>query len=246
VFDTGRITAFDASVLSPGVDSGKVITLGNPSFLVVHPQGMLLWDTGHPDSLTGYPQGVREAFALMEHRRSLLSQLRAIRVEPGSVDLLALSHLHADHAGNANYFRNATLLIQREEHQAAFGPEPARYLFAPALYNGLSKIKVLDGDFDVFGDGTVVIKKAPGHSPGHQALLVRLPRTGPVLLSGDLYHHAGNRTFRRVPVFNYDPARSRESMERIEQFVRTQGARMWIQHDPTLADTVQYAPYAYR
>ncbi len=246
VFDTGRITAFDASVLSPGVDSGRVITLGNPSFLIVHPKGTLMWDTGHPDSLTRFPEGIREAFALMQHQRPLLEQLQAVGVPPQEVTYLALSHLHTDHAGNANYFRNATLLIQREEYEAAFGREPERYLFAPGLYNQLTKRKVLTGDYDVFGDGTVVLKKAPGHSPGHQALFIRLPERGPVLISGDLYHHARNRQYRRVPVFNFNRDQSRESIEDIEQFVQQQGAQVWIQHDPAFADTVQYAPYAYR
>jgi hypothetical protein len=139
VFDTGHITAFDASVLSPGVDSGRTITPGNPSFLIVHPEGKLIWDTGLADSLTARPGGVREEFALMAHRRSLLGQLQALGVDPGSVDYLALSHMHTDHAGNANYFKNATMLIQQPEWAAASGPNPGKYLFAPQLYREVKK-----------------------------------------------------------------------------------------------------------
>lgn len=245
VFDTGRITAFDASVLSPGVDSGRTITLGNPSFLIVHPEGTLFWDTGLADSLTARPEGVREEFALMAHQQSLLGQLQALGVDPGAVDYLALSHLHTDHAGNANYFKNATMLIQQPEWAAASGPYPGKYLFAPQLYREVKKRRVLHGDHDVFGDGTVVIKSAPGHSPGHQTLFVRLPRTGPVLLSGDLYHHARNREHRRMPVFTFDFVQSRASMERLEHFLQQRQARLWIQHDPAFADTVRYAPHAY-
>ena len=103
--------------------------------------------------------------------------------------------MHLDHTGNAHLFKNATVIIQEQEYQAAFGPKPEKYSFNPKTYQGLTKNKFvkLNGDHDVFGDNRVIRKKAPGHTPGHQVLYINLPQSGPIVLSGDLYHFKKNR-----------------------------------------------------
>jgi glyoxylase-like metal-dependent hydrolase (beta-lactamase superfamily II) len=104
---------------------------------------------------------------------------------------------------------------------------------------------MLDGDHDVFGDGSVRIIYTPGHTPGHQALLVNLSNTGPVILSGDLFHFRANRRLRRAPTFNYDPVMTLESMDRIEALIKETDAALWIEHDKALADTLRKAPEFY-
>jgi len=95
-----------------------------------------------------------------------------------------------------------------------------------------AKTTLIESDqFDVFGDSSVVIKFAPGHTPGHQMLLVRLKNTGPVLLSGDLYHFPQERTLNRFPVFEFDREQTRRTRVEIDDFLKTTGASLWIQHD---------------
>src|SRR6266852_5154780 len=94
-----------------------------------------------------------------------------------------------------------------------------------------SKTKVLEGDLDVFGDGRVVIKSTPGHTPGHQALFVKLVRHRPVVLSGDLFHFPEERTLDRVPTFEFNKDQTRASRSALEAFMKTAGADLWIQND---------------
>jgi len=101
---------------------------------------------------------------------------------------------------------------------------------------------MIDGDYDVFGDGTVRILKAPGHTPGHSVLELTLKKAGVVILSGDLYHVHKNRTFQRVPIFNYDRADTLASIDRIERIVKNTKAHFVVQHDPTDLQTLPKFP----
>ena len=129
-----------------------------------------------------------------------------------------------------------------------FGDDPAAAGFNPDSYKGLdrSKIKKITGDYDVFGDGTVVIKRAVGHTPGHQVLFVNLAESGPIVLSGDLYHFTDNRTHKRVPSFNFDKGQTLESMNQIEAFVETEKAQFWIQHDLEQNKAIKHSPAFYQ
>jgi len=100
----------------------------------------------------------------------------------------------------------------------------------------------LQGDFDVFGDGSVTILSTPGHTPGHQSLLVRLPKTGAVVLSGDMAHFEENFVNRRVPVFNFNAEQSRQSMDKIDAVLKAEHARLWINHDAHQSATIVHAP----
>jgi N-acyl homoserine lactone hydrolase len=97
----------------------------------------------------------------------------------------------------------------------------------------------------VFGDGTVVIKSSPGHTPGHQSLFLKLTNTGNVLLSGDLYHYPEEITYKKVPNFDTDPAQTAKSREKIEEFVKANHAQLWIQHDYTGGIKRKVAPAFY-
>ena len=165
------------------------------AYLIVHPRGTLLWDTGViPDELVK-PEGTTEARATVH--KTLSGQLAAIGYKPADITYLALSHNHYDHSANANAFAGSTWLVTKAERDVMF-PErpPEKQNTAAPRFSALknSKTKILDGDYDVFGDGTVIIVATPGHTPGHQSLFVKLVKIGPLVLSGDLYHYPAELT----------------------------------------------------
>jgi len=175
------------------------------------------------------------------------AQLAQIGYPPGAIRFLALSHYHYDHTANANAFAKATWLVRKVERDAMFAatvPGTTR----PETYAALrgARTVIVDADeYDVFGDGHVIIKFAPGHTPGHQVLLVRLAKSGPVLLSGDLYHYPEERTLDRFPVFEFDREQTRRSRVEIEQYLASTGAKLWIQHDAIANAALQKSPAFY-
>ncbi len=231
VFDCGYLRIADPGRFSLTMDEVSTLELSVPCYLIEHADGTLLWDAGLSDSLAEGSPHTQANGTVTTVTATLRAQLEELGYQPADITYLALSHLHYDHAGNANDFAAATWLVQRPEHEAAFGA--AEGFFDRALYGELenSETMLLDGDHDVFGDGTVVIKSAPGHTPGHQVLFVDLAETGGVVLSGDLYHFPENRTLKRVPTFNFDEAQTLASMDAVEDFLMESGARLWIEHD---------------
>lgn len=247
VFYCGEAHIPDISPWSPGFNVGVPKDFSDNCYLIQHGRDWMLWDSGFADALAATPEGVLGARNMRAMRkRTLASQLSEIGVAPDQIKYLAFSHTHADHVGNANLFTAATLYIQEAEYDAAFGPEPARFGFAPATYDKLraSPVVKLRGDFDVFGDGSVRILSTPGHTPGHQSLLVRLPKTGAVVLSGDLAHFEENFVNRRVPGFNFDVEQSRRSMDKVDAIVKAEHAQLWINHDAQQSATIAHAPQA--
>jgi N-acyl homoserine lactone hydrolase len=247
-FQCGNIEVKDISIFSPGVDEGVTKLLTDSCYLIQHEKGSMIWDTGLPDALEGKGGEAFGGKLLLTVTHPLAKQLEEININPQEVNFIGLSHFHGDHTGNANLFTNASLLVQQEEYDAAFGEDPTKFGFNPPSYAQLdkSKIKVLDGDYDVFGDGSVVIKTAPGHTPGHQVLFVNLKETGPVVLSGDLYHFTKNREHKRVPSFNFDKEQTLAAMDVIEQFVDAEEAQFWIQHDKEQNATIKHSPEFYK
>lgn len=238
----------DVSPWSPGFNAGKPAVFSDNCYLIHHGKDWMLWDTGYPDTLSATPEGIvgpRNSRAM--RTRTLVDQLAQIGVTPAQITVLAFSHTHGDHVGNGNLFTAATLYIQQAEYDAAFGPEPARFGFVPATYEKLrgNPVVKLHGDHDIFGDGSVRIVATPGHTPGHQSLLVRLPRTGAVVLSGDVAHFSENFVERRVPGFNFDREQSRASMDRVDALVKAEHAQLWINHDSAQSATLVHAPGFY-
>jgi glyoxylase-like metal-dependent hydrolase (beta-lactamase superfamily II) len=256
VLDCGRIHVADPSRFQLRRDELAELDLAVPAFLVVHPSGTLLWDTGAvPDaewSPTGAPVTQHLLLADGGERdvsvvKPLGPQLAHAGHEAREIGLLALSHYHYDHTANANAFAGSTWLVRRAERDAMFAERPPG-VTRPSTYAGLrdSKTLILDSDeHDVFRDGTVVIKSAPGHTPGHQVLYLKLPQTRGVLLSGDLWHYPEERTLDRVPTFEFDPAQTRATRIAIEAFLRASGTQLWIQHDLAAFRTLRKAPEFY-
>jgi N-acyl homoserine lactone hydrolase len=246
VFDCGEASVPDVSPWAPGIAPGTSAVFSDNCYLIQHAQGLMMWDSGFTDALAASPDGMAGARGMtMRRRKTLASQLAEIGVTPAQVSRVAFSHTHSDHVGNANLFTAATLYIQQPEYDAAFGPEAtSKFNFAPANYDKLraNPVVKLRGDHDVFGDGSVVILSTPGHTPGHQSLLVRLPRRGPVVLSGDLVHFRSNWDNRRVPTFNFDQAQSRQSLDKIAGILHAERAELWINHDSTQSAGIAHAP----
>ena len=228
-------------------DETPVRQLFVPCYLIEHGNERLLWDTGLPLSAAGRGQIALDDGGSIVYERSIVDQLAAMGIKPTDITYVAFSHLHSDHAGGANAFATAgsNVLMQKAEWDSALAGNPE---FEPsAVFSKLkeTKLTIIDGDHDVFGDGTVKLIYAPGHTPGHQALLVHLEKTGPVLLSGDLYHFRESRALRRVPTFNYDAAQSLQSIDKVEALLKETGATLWIGHDKAFADTLKKAPQFY-
>lgn len=232
-FDCGRMETNDLGVFSDdGAYDGRSGTLANGCFLVRHPEGDLLWDTGFPDALAD-GEAVPGAFpgAIME--RGLKDQLRRIGVRPDDVEFVALSHHHLDHVGNAADFRQAILLIDPAERALMFSDQGRAMDHYPVFADLEAALYVeIVEDYDLFGDGAVILRRTPGHTPGHLSLQVNLAEAGSVLITGDLYHLKESREARRVPVFNTDAAQTRESMETFEALVAELEARVIVQHSP--------------
>jgi N-acyl homoserine lactone hydrolase len=185
--------------------------------------------------------------------RPLLPQRAALGYTPADITYLALSHYHGDHVANANLFTGSTWIVQQGDRDAIFAPraDTKGKLGAvgnPAYFTGLDKSKtmLLKGeDHDVFGDGTVVIKFTPGHTPGHQSLYLKLAKTGPIVLSGDLYHYPEEITYKRIPPFDSNKEQTAKSRAMIEEFVKKNNAQLWIQHDYTSGIKRKIAPEFY-
>ena len=192
-------------------------------YLVKHGDDYLLWDTGHAMAAPN-----------VAPKESIVDQLGKLGVKPEQVKYVGISHYHADHTGQIASFPKATLLIGAREWDAISAPKPAEGVnFKPfeSWIKGESKVEPQTLDKDVFGDGTVMMLRTPGHTPGHSSLLVKLPQMGPVILSGDAVHFRENYETRGVPWFNFDRAQTLATIDRIKDLVRTQKATLIIQHD---------------
>jgi len=225
-------------------------------FLVTHPKGSLMWDPGAVPDADWVPTGnpVVHHIVLPDLgerdvtlRKPLMAQLSEVGYAPADITYLAFSHHHWDHTANANAFAGATWLVRQVERDTMFA-EKAPGVTQPSSYAALKNSKtviVRNEEHDVFGDGTVIMKLAAGHTPGHQVLYVNLPKTGGVVLGGDLYHFQEARTLKRVATFDFDQAQSAVSREIIENFLTKTGSQLWIQHDLAGNTRLRKAPDYY-
>jgi len=241
VLDCGRNVGRDQARWSPGVNEGKPIEFSDNCYLIRHDKGLLLWDTGVPDAVAAMPDGMVVANGAITYRRArtLASQLTELGVKPADVTYVALSHTHGDHVGNVALFGSSTVLIQTAEYDWAMAG-PNKPAFAAS-----QKFEQLAGDHDVFGDGSVTILSTPGHTPGHQSLLVRLPKTGYIVLTGDAVHFRDNWEHKRVPSMNVNREQTLASLARLQSVLDERKAQLWINHDKPQSDGLRYAPAYY-
>jgi N-acyl homoserine lactone hydrolase len=234
VLDGGLIRGYDASDLADdGAYDGRLVDLPAPCFLIRHPDGDLMWESGISPTRTDLEVGV-------EFGATLEVQLAMLGLSPSEILFVSVSHGHWDHSGNAGLFSSSTWIVNPDERAAMFNDE-MRTTQGMDDYGALeyAETVLITDDHDVFGDNSVRIIQSPGHTPGHTVLLVRLDDAGPMLLSGDLWHLAESRRERRVPPFNTDRGQTLASMDKVEAVVRSTGARVVIQHE---ADDIAALP----
>jgi glyoxylase-like metal-dependent hydrolase (beta-lactamase superfamily II) len=221
-----------------------------PCYLIRHPSGDLIWDTGLPEAIAdmdgGFaPPGFPARFTVP---RKLSAQLAELNLTPGDIEFVSFSHMHSDHTGNGNLFAHSTWIVDLDERTRMFDAEhradPQDFNNYNQLENAQTRTIEGDGDYDVFGDGSVVIIQAPGHTPGHTILRVNLAHAGPVLLTGDLWHLRESRERRLVPSFNTDRAQTLASMDKVERLAAETHARVVRQHVPEDFDALPRFPEA--
>jgi glyoxylase-like metal-dependent hydrolase (beta-lactamase superfamily II) len=237
LLDCGHNAARDQSLWSPGVDVGKPIEMSDTCALIRHGAQWFLWDTGYPDAVADRPVDTPVGHATRS--RKLAADLDMLGVRPADIAYVAVSHTHADHVGNVDLFADATLLIQKAELDWAFAAG------RPAPFRRDRPTRALEGDLDVFGDGSVTLLSTPGHTPGHQSLLVHLANTGWIVLTGDAAHFQSNWDNDRVPRINTDAAQTHQSRARLAGIVAEKNAALWINHDLPTFERLKHAPQFY-
>lgn len=232
-------------------------------FLITHPKGNVLFDTGNNDKLItdrSYWGKYADAFeVMMTPEVSIETQLGKAGLKPDDIKYVVVSHMHLDHGGNVGKFPHSTLVIQDDEINFAFFPdEPFAGSFIPgdvmdlrsalgATTPGAMPMLRLAGDMDLFGDGSVVVKRSVGHTKGSQMLVVRLPQTGTIILTGDAAYFREN-VLKSIPpnlVLAYDPAGIMKGYEWIRYMMANEGANFFTAHDPDAWKTMKHAPEFY-
>jgi N-acyl homoserine lactone hydrolase len=251
--DCGHSLANDESVWTPGKNVGHPIQFSSTCWLVKHGGEWLLWDTGVPQAALNDPRGWSTLPKLIVYHldRSLTDQLAEIGLTPNDIGRVAISHTHGDHIGNVGLFPSSTIMMQRSEYSWIHSPDGPNdnvnqlMALARRLLGTPKNLQLIDGDTDVFGDGSVTLVSTPGHTPGHQSLLVHLKNSGFIVLSGDVVHLQENFEENIVPSLNTSKAESIASMERVRQLIDAYGARFFINHDKTQADGLKLLPAFY-
>jgi N-acyl homoserine lactone hydrolase len=239
ILECGQGHTGDMSRWTPGQNVNVPKDIVDNCYLIKHAQGYFLWDTGVADSTpTGTPNSTDPKALTWRRPKTLAAQLTELGVKPDDVKYVAVSHTHPDHIGNVEEFPKAMLLVQKAEYEWPDANGKPRF-------NTAHPVTKLEGDYDVFGDGSATIISTPGHTPGHQSLLVKLPKTGARLLTGDAVHFQSNWEGRIVPGFNFDQAKSATSMTHMADILAKEHGEIWINHDKPQRESLKLAPAFY-
>jgi N-acyl homoserine lactone hydrolase len=241
ILNCGEGVAGDISRWSPGLNEGKSMNFVDSCYLIKHAQGWFLWDTGVADSIAAMPDGLAPADPKATHWRrpkTLAGELDKLGLKPSDLKAMAISHTHPDHVGNVEMFPTTMLYVQKAEYEWPGTNNAPRF-------KAEHPVTKLEGDRDVFGDGSVTILSTPGHTPGHQSLLVKLPKTGALLLSGDAVHFTSNWEIRAVPSMNTNKEQTQASMQKIADTLTREKAQLWINHDKAQRDGLKMSPEYY-
>lgn len=249
VIDGGEIVVSDMSLFDSSIDKGTEEIFANNIYLIKHPDGILLWDTGLSDSLVEYDQGMQIMNGALTFKleRTLEEQLAEIDIKPSDIDYLAFSNLHPVFTGNISYFTNAKVLLQEEEYIQAFSNNAENFGYNPDNYSYLKDMSInqLDGNYDVFGDGSFIIIAAPATSLGHQVFYINLPNTGPIITAGDLYNSQEMRDNYTIQAHIPDKEKMAESFIVIDNLLEKTGAQLWLNHDIEQNALLNHSPTFY-
>jgi N-acyl homoserine lactone hydrolase len=232
----GDIHLNDASSFTPGASGPGHLSV--TCYLVKHARGWVLFDTGVGDHIVSMPNGQKSGAGFWTVKKTLESQLAELGLKPADINYVALSHSHGDHVGNLKLFPQSTLVVQKAEWD--WKPPVG----TPISQSGMKAITP-DGDHDLFGDGSVMLIATHGHSPGHQNMLIRLPKTGAIMFTGDSVHTKANWDSGRVPQRNFNVPQSLEALERMRKVLKEANAVLWIGHEPSEVPNRKYAPAYY-
>ncbi|HET9830262.1 MAG TPA: N-acyl homoserine lactonase family protein [Vicinamibacterales bacterium] len=247
IFDCGVIKGLGVELFGFKPGEVPVRDFFVPCYLVVHPRGTMMWDVGVIADSAFKADGAPVTDGRSTVNKPLLPQLAAVGYTPADITYLGLSHYHSDHTANANAFAGSTWLVRLTERDMMFNP-PQGAIVQTASFSALktAKTRILnDDEYDVFGDGSVVIKSAPGHTPGHQVLFLNLKKFGPLVVAGDLYHYPEERTMNRFPSFEFNKEQSAKSRADLDAFLKAKKAQMWLEHDAATNATLKKAPEYY-
>lgn len=239
------------------------ITIPVAMFVITHPKGNVMFDTGNNDRIITDPSYWGPNYASLEpamtQEVSIEAQLARINMVPDDIKYVVLSHMHLDHGGNVAKFPNSTMVLQRDELEYAMFPDaPFAGAFIAGDVNALRSatgvpqpnampIHLLDGDFDIFGDQSVVVKRSRGHTKGSQMLVVRLPNHGTIILTGDSAYFSDNIEKNIPPniLLAYDPPGILKGYEWIRRMMATEGAKYFTSHDPEAFEAYKKPPEYY-
>jgi N-acyl homoserine lactone hydrolase len=251
--DCGYSLANDESVWTPGENVGVNVEFSSTCWLIEHGSEWLLWDTGVPEATRDDPRGWSTLPKLIVYHldKSLTEQLAVIGLTPNDIGRVAISHTHGDHIGNMGLFPHAAIVMQQAEYNWAHSPDGPNdnvnqlMALARKLLGRPKNLQLIQGDTDVFGDGSVTLVSTPGHTPGHESLLVHLKNSGFIMLSGDVVHLERNLAKNIVPSLNTDKAASIASMAKVRQLIATYNAKLFINHDKSQTDKLRLLPEFY-
>ena len=241
ILNCGEGVAGDISRWSPGLNEGKSMNFVDSCYLIKHAQGWFLWDTGVADAVAAMPDGLAPAdpkAVLWRRPKTLAGELDRLGVKPADIKGMAVSHTHPDHIGNVELFPTTMLYVQKAEYEWPGANNAPRF-------KAEHPVTILEGDRDIFGDGSVTILSTPGHTPGHQSLLVKLPKSGAIVLSGDAVHFTSNWEIRAVPSMNSNKEQTQASMQKIADTLTKEKAQLWINHDKAQRDGLKMSPEFY-
>jgi len=261
VFSSGALTIGKNILQNLGPTDNIQIPVG--FFVVMHPKGNVLFDTGNNDKILTDPSYWGPFFKALNPvvtpDIAIDVQLGKIGLKPDDIKYVVVGHLHLDHGGNVGKFPNSTVIVQKDEIRNAFWPEPGtagpyipgdvaplRSAMGEAMPNK-GKMVQLTGDMDIFGDGSVVVKRWVGHTPGSQMLLVRLPKTGPIILTSDNVYFKENVEKNILPnvTLAYDPAGILRAYEWTRYMQATEKADFFTAHDPDAFKALKKPPEFY-
>jgi N-acyl homoserine lactone hydrolase len=251
--DCGHSLANDESVWTPGENVGKSIEFSSTCWLIKRGDKWALWDTGVPQSTLNDPKGWSTLPKLIVYHldKTITGQLADVGLKISDIAYVVVSHTHGDHIGNVNLFPNSTVVMQRSEYSWIHSPDGTNdnvnqlKALARKLLGTPKHLQLIDGDTDLFGDGSVTLVSTPGHTPGSQSLLVHLKNSGFIILSGDVVHLEESFEKNIVPSLNTDKAASIASMDKVRRMIATYHAKLFINHDKAQEDMLKLLPAFY-
>ena len=239
---------FDSKLFFPNLEKGEPFTVPVPSYLITHPKGNVVFDTGVHCQAIHDPVGRLGEIAklFVSHTKpgeEIVTQLANFKLTPDDISYVINSHFHFDHCGGNEFFPRSTILVQKNEMAAARDPELRRKVgFDPKDFDHKLSYKEVDGEYDIFGDGTLVLFSTHGHTPGHQSLRIRVTKGTAVVLTGDACYTKTNMDQNLLPSVVFNEAEMSRSLGKLRDLRDKQGATIIYGHDPQQWKEIPHAP----